>query len=59
LSEAFEAGEQARVVARAQRDKVALSIALAALGMSTLMSGDIEEAYEYLRAGKADRRIRQ
>lgn len=53
LSEALEAGEEAREVAGAQSDRVALSIALAALGMSTLMSGDMEEAHEYLRAGKA------
>jgi predicted ATPase/class 3 adenylate cyclase len=52
-SEAFEAGEEAREVARAQRDGVALSIALAALGMSTLMSGDIEKVNDYLSAGKA------
>ena len=52
-SEAFEAGEEAREVAHAQRDGVALSIALAALGMSTLMSGDIEKVHEYFRAGKA------
>jgi predicted ATPase/class 3 adenylate cyclase len=52
-SEAFEAGEEAREVAHARREWVALSIALAALGMSTLMSGDIEKVHEYLRAGKA------
>jgi predicted ATPase/class 3 adenylate cyclase len=52
-SEAFEAGEEARKVAQARREGVALSIALAALGMSTLMSGDIEKVHEYLRAGKA------
>jgi predicted ATPase/class 3 adenylate cyclase len=52
-SEAFEAGQEAREVARAQKDWVALSIALVVLGLSTLMSGDIEKVYEYLRAGKA------
>jgi predicted ATPase/class 3 adenylate cyclase len=52
-SEAFEAGEEAREIARAQKDGVALSIALAVLGLSTLMSGDIEKVYEYLGAGKA------
>jgi predicted ATPase/class 3 adenylate cyclase len=52
-SEAFEAGQDAREVAGAQRDGVALSIALAALGLSTLMSGDIEKVHGYLRAGKA------
>jgi predicted ATPase/class 3 adenylate cyclase len=53
LSEAFEAGEQAERVARAQGDGVSLSMALASLGMSTLMSGDVEKSREYLRAGKA------
>jgi predicted ATPase/class 3 adenylate cyclase len=52
-SEAFEAGEEARVVAHTQGDRLALSIALAALGMSTLMSGEIEKAHEYFREGKA------
>jgi predicted ATPase/class 3 adenylate cyclase len=52
-SEAFEAGQEARELARAQKDWVALSIALAVLGLSTLMSGEIEKVYEYLRAGKA------
>jgi predicted ATPase/class 3 adenylate cyclase len=51
--EAFEAGEEASELARAQKDGLRLSIALAVLGLSTLMSGDIEKVYEYLRAGKA------
>jgi tetratricopeptide (TPR) repeat protein len=32
---------------------VALSIALAVLGMTSLMSGDMQKAYEYIRQGKA------
>jgi predicted ATPase/class 3 adenylate cyclase len=53
LSEAFEAGEEAREMARARGDGVELSIALGALGAATLMSEDFEKAHQYLREGKA------
>ncbi|MDX1437624.1 MAG: tetratricopeptide repeat protein, partial [Anaerolineales bacterium] len=53
--EAIEAGREAREIARLQGDggRVALSFAVGALGMASMMKGDLEQAQMYLDEGKA------
>jgi ATP/maltotriose-dependent transcriptional regulator MalT len=53
LDEAYEAGEEARAIARGLGDGVSLSVALGALGLATMMSGNIEKTEEYLKEAKA------